>query len=106
MAFNTLSLEKALFYLFVLTYDDKEISKMTLNTIAIDIQGSTMNKEVLIDGLKYRIGIIMENNFREELTFGFTREEFPNINPKYYDRTITYNVRKIGDEISITNVSY
>jgi len=49
----------------------------------------------------------MQDSFREELTFGFTREEFENINPKYYGKTITYNLgRNDNDEIIITEVRY
>jgi len=49
MGTNNLSLQKALFYLHILTNEDLELSTMTLNSISINIYGSIMNKEIILE---------------------------------------------------------
>ena len=107
---NNLPLHKVLFYLSILTQPDSNIANLSLNNISIMIYGSiveNLTKEFLISELNERLNLIFQDHiYREELTFIFTPEEYPNINPNYYKRRVTYFLQKnIHGEISLYKVS-
>lgn len=110
MSINQLSLQKTLFYLSILKFENKDISELSLKSISIVIYGTIIEKpiiEVLISDLENRLIFLLPNHiYRDEFTFSFTPEEFENINPKYYGRTISYSLQRKDNEIILVEMKY
>ncbi|MFH6956255.1 hypothetical protein ACHRV1_02530 [Flavobacterium aquidurense] len=107
---NNLSLEKVLFYLSILIFENSEITKLSLDNVSIKIYGSIIkgvNKESLIYDLNKKLNSLFQDHvFREELSFGFTPEKYNSINPKYYGKTVKYFLNKSDNKISLIKVSF
>jgi len=99
-----LSLEQILFYLNILDNGNMSLAKLSYDNILINIYGSVIKnlpRDIVIEELKSELKIRLQDTSRNEFTFGFTSEKFPNLNPKYYGKNITYWLSRLDDEISI-----